>query len=365
MMIGLSAGCHSLGSMKKNLSAKTQEWLYSSYDDPKADAKQAEADRLFTEGKYSDARPVYRELANNNLNPKEMVERCRFQEAECYRCDRDYPKAVDTYHRMMMDHPAGIYRDKACEEIFKIADYWLDETRAEINAKKAGDSVTMLKLKRQMKLDRTYPNSDVEGRALLALDHISTDGVGGPNVDKALFWSGYVNFLRGNYDEADHYFSMLHQFHPNSSLRPIATEYAIMAKNNATGGAVYDGQKSAEALQMVHHAEATMPEFATDGKSDFLARQKHAIRAQQADKDLKTAQFYEQTDHPGSAFFYYEIVRRRYPGTKQSDMATARMKELKAKYEKGELQAASGNAFTDMRRTWQRWTGTKPVAEDK
>ncbi|CAN5373364.1 hypothetical protein BH11PLA2_BH11PLA2_33670 [soil metagenome] len=361
--LAMGSGCHTFKDFKEKAEAKTKSVLHSSYNDPQADTKLVEAEKYFSESKFDKARPLYRELAENNQNPKDLTEKARFQEAECYRLAKEYPKAVDTYHRMMIDHPSGVYRDKACEEIFKIADYWLDDTRAEIAAKKNGDNVFYMKARRQFSFDHTKPGTDVEGRALQALDYISTDGIGGPNVDKALFWSGYVNFLRGNYEEADHYFSMLSSFHPNSPLRPVAMEYAIMAKNNATGGPVYDGQKAAEALQMVHQAEASMPEFKAEDKTEFLTRQKHAIRAQQADKDLRMAEFYEQTRHPGSAYFYYEIVRRRYPGTKQSDLATARMNELKAKYDKGELVPASGNTFTDMKRYWNKWISTPAVTE--
>ena len=355
-------GCHSVASLKKKASETSRGWLHSSYDDPKADEKYAKAEKQMTEHQFDDARSTLHELAGNNHNPKDLCEKARFQEAECYRFAKKYPDAVDTYHKMMMDHPSGVYRDQACEEIFKIADYWLDDTRTEIAAIRDKKGTTWMKVKKQFAVDRTKPKTDVEGRALQALDYISTDGVGGPNVDKALFWSGYVKFIRGNYEEADHYFSMLHSFHQDSPLRPIATEYAIMCKNNATGGSPYDGQKAAEALQLVHHAEAVMPEFRSEDKSEFLTRQKFAIRAQQADKDYKMAQFYEQTGHPGSAYFYYEIVRRRYPGTKYSDLATARLQDLKDKGERGELQPATGNALEDAKRTIKRWTKTTEAA---
>ncbi len=361
LAVAAVSGCQSVANLKQKAKETTRTWVTSSYDDPKAEQRYQAAEVLMTESKFDEARVVMHELAGNNRNPKELCEKARFQEAECYRFAKKYPDACDTYHKLMMDYPSGVYREQASTEIFRIADYWLDDTRAEIQMMRDKQSTSWMKVKRQFTIDRTKPTSDIEGRALQALDHVSTDGIGGPNVDKALFWAGYVKFIRGNYEEADHYFSMLHSFHPDSPLRPIATEYAIMCKNNATGGSPYDGQKAAEALQLVHHAEASMPEFRTDDKADFLTRQKFAIRTQQADKDYKMAQFYEQTGHPGSAYFYYEIVRRRYPGTKYSDLATARMQELKVLAETGELQPKTGNTFEDLRRTWKRWNRSTTV----
>ena len=55
---------------------------------------------------------------------------------------------------------------------------------------------------------------------------------------------------------------------------------------------------------------------------------------QQAAKDYEMAEFYRRRDHPCSAYFYYEIVRRRYQGTKYADLATERIRELGAELEK-------------------------------
>src|SRR5262249_15608253 len=101
------------------------------------------------------------------------------------------------------------------------------------------------------------------------------------------------------------------------------------AKNNATGGAAYDGRKCAEALRLVHVAEASIPELANSPEAaEKLTRAKFAIRSQQAEKDFLMAEYYQRTGHPGSAVFYYELVRRRYAGTKYADVASERKDRL-------------------------------------
>jgi hypothetical protein len=72
------------------------------------------------------------------------------------------------------------------------------------------------------------------------------------------------------------------------------------------------------------------------------------------------AEYYERTKHPGSAYFYYELVRRRYPGTKWSDQATQRMEFLKAEAEKGPPPPST---FEKMKAEWDRLMG-KPEAEE-
>src|SRR5579885_569657 len=101
----------------------------------------------------------------------------------------------------------------------------------------------------------------------------------------------------------------------------------------STGGSDYDGRKVAEARQLVDTALANYPKL-REKKQEFLSRQLVGITLQQAEKDWKMAEFYRKQGHPGSAYFYYEIVRRRYPGTKYAELSTQRMWELRAKVEK-------------------------------
>src|SRR5581483_801852 len=85
-----------------------------------------------------------------------------------------------------------------------------------------------------------------------------------------------------------------------------------------------------------------------------------SISFQQAQKDFNTAEFYRRTNHPGSAYFYYEIVRRRYPGTKFADLATERMQEIHRQVEEsGDKPPTS--VFDNMRTGWDRMLGKTPA----
>src|SRR5262249_4159299 len=153
----------------------------------------------------------------------------------------------------------------------------------------------------------------------------------GPLADKALFLAGTVKFYREDYRDADMFFTQLVESHPNSPLRARAIELGIIAKQMGTGGADYDGRKVAEARKLVQGALQSEPTLAHDPeKEKFLTRQLVTCNLQQAEKDFKIAEFYRRTGHPGSAYFYYEIVRRRYPGTKYADEATQQMHDLHA-----------------------------------
>jgi outer membrane protein assembly factor BamD (BamD/ComL family) len=181
--------------------------------------------------------------------------------------------------------------------------------------------------------EKTKPLLDEEGRALEKLEQVRYNDMTGPLADKALFLAGSVKFFRKDYKEADHYYSQLVEMHPNSPFASQALELAIISKQMSTGGAAYDGRKVAEARRLVDTALRNYPDLVSQ-KTDFLNRQLFSITMQEAEKDYQVAEFYERTKHPCSAYFCYEVARRRYPGTKYFDLATERMNVLRNKIEK-------------------------------
>jgi outer membrane protein assembly factor BamD (BamD/ComL family) len=301
----------------------------------------AGAHELYRRGEYAKAQRLFHAIADNTKNPVHVAEEARYFEAECLRQQGYYPKAADTYAKTLNDFPSGAYREQAVQRMYDIADFWLDDTRQEIReTEEKRDGKRWFVNQHFFNWDKAKPLLDEQGRAVEKLEQVRYNDMLGPYADKSLFLMGKVKFFNTDYREADHYFSQLVEMHPNSELAPAAVELAIISKHLSTGGADYDGRKVAEARQLVHKALENYPQLAAN-KADFLERQLIGITLQQAEKDYKVAEFYRRQGHPESAYFYYEIVRRRYPGTKYFDLATDRMHELRAVVEKGAGKASA------------------------
>jgi TolA-binding protein len=357
-------GCQSMTKFKDGAYKSMRSMVTSSYHDAEAEAKMAKAEELFAAGDHKAAQAIFADLADNTYNPTMLAEKARFYEGECLRERKKLPDAAASYNRMLQDFPAGAYRQQACDRMYEIAYGWLEsDTLADIEAEQAGKAPPWWQraAKAPNVFDNTRPLFDTEGEALRVLDNVQTHDLIGPNADKALFWLGYVNFYRGRFEEADQYFSSLVETHKDSKLRPTALRLAIMAKNNSTGGSAYDSAKASEALQLVHHAEATEPAYTRDEKeSAWLTRQKMAILMQLADKEFEQAQYYERTGHLPSAYFKYQLVCRQYPGTKYSDLAKMRLAELDKVRQQIEADRAAGKydgTLGTLRRQWDRMTG--------
>jgi TolA-binding protein len=318
------------------------------------------AKEVFRRGDYAKAEPLFHQIAEGASDAawwkvnvfsadggkkKErsvvVAEDARFYEAECLYMQHLYPKAADTYIRMLNDFGSGAHREQACQRLFDIANYWLEDTRKEMDETKEKQAGKRWFVAPHFvhPLDKTKPLFDEEGRAIEALEHVRYCDISGPLADKVLFMIGTVKFFNEDYREADYQFTQIVEKHKTSPLYQRAAEMAIIAKAMSTGGSDYDGRKVAEARDMVPIALASYqqmehqnPELARE-KEEFLRRQLAGITMQQAEKDYKIAEFYRRKGQPETAFFLYEIVRRRYPGTKYADLATEQMHAIRAKVE--------------------------------
>jgi outer membrane protein assembly factor BamD (BamD/ComL family) len=301
-----------------------------------AAAELAGAHVLYRDGKFSDAEKIFHHVAGNTKNPPAIAEEARYYEAECLRRQAHYPKAADTYAKMLNDFPSGAYREQAVQHMYEIANYWLDDTRKEMEEyKEEREGKRWVVWPEFAHFESTKPLLDEEGRALEKLEQVRYNDMTGPLADKALFLAGSVKFYRKEYKEADFLYSQIVEMHPNSPYVEQALELAIISKQLSTGGAAYDGRKVAEARKLVDTALRNYPKFANE-KGDFLNRQLFSITMQQAEKDYQVAEFYRRTGHPCSAYFYYEIVRRRYPGTPYFNLAEHKIEQLRDTLEKSQ-----------------------------
>lgn len=290
----------------------------------------ASAKLLMQQSQWSDAEKWFHWLGAKAEKEKnnEIYEECIFNEAECLYSQGYYPKARDMYAKLVKTFPTTRYRREAIERQNYIAEYWLEDTRKEMQAyEEVREGKRWFVVPRILNWDREKPTFDEESHALKACEAVFTQDPGGALAPQALFRAGGVNFYRERYDDADLDYSLLVEQYPRSPLAPAAMELAIQAKIRQVGGPEYDGRKLTEARQMVDKAVRSFPEL--NDKKEFLERTLHSINQQQAEKDYNVAEFYNKTKHPGAAHFYYELVRLRYPGTEWEKKAMDRLSEIR------------------------------------
>jgi outer membrane protein assembly factor BamD (BamD/ComL family) len=343
----LSSGCASFPDLTKprvELPPPPQETVYRAGHWEQEAAPQpgtvagdcASARVLFQKKEHSDAAKVFRWVGKRAEKEKnqDIFEECLFHEAECYYEQRQFPKARDLYARLLKEFPSSRYRNEAVRRQFEIAEFWLNDTREDMKqeAEQMAGKSSGFSIPRVIHFEKEKPTFDEEGNAVKACLDVYMQDPAGPLAAEALYRAGGVSFFRENYQDANDYYSVLVEQFPRSPLAPHALELAIQSKIRLTGGPDYDGRKLAEARQLVDTALRSYPELRD--RREFLDRTLISVNERQAEKEFSTAEFYRRTNHPCSAYFYYEIVRRRYAGTAWADKATERMLELRDKVEK-------------------------------
>ena len=323
----------------------------------------AKAQDLYRQADYGHAESGFHDIAENQKNSPLVGEEARFYEAECLRARGKLPAACDTYSKMLHDFPSGAYKDQAVRRMYDIAVLWLQPTEKEFEERGKNKTFVVPAIAK-VHMDKSMPTIDAEGRALQALEVVHYSDITGPLAAQALYLAGYVKFVREDYKEADHYFTQLLEMHKDSPHAAKAAELDVICKTMSTGGPAYDGRKCAEARQLIDASMRVFPEIANDPeKREFMTRQALAIKAQQAEKDIQKAEFYERTGHPASAYFMYEIVCRRYPQTKYAEQAAEQKVRLEGAIEKERQKSNDPGFMESTRRWWNRTWGLESPLE--
>ncbi len=298
------------------------------------------ARRLFQEKDYAKAEKLFHKLQKDKKIPDRIQEESLFSEAECQRLQKNYRDAAPTYKSLLERFRNSQYTEKVNQHLFDIAEYWLVDTRAQMNA-----YYEQLEGKRWIVLPTSYihwerdkPVLDEQGHAVQLLDAIRLNDINGPLGMKSLFYLATIKFYNKEYREADFYFAQLYQQYPNCEYAAKAIKQSVICKQLCTGGTMYDTRPLEEVKKVLYTSQNAYPELARD--EAWIQKQLIGVNLQQADRDFRIAEFYKRTGHPGAAHFYYELVKRRYPNTSYASRATERLAEIRTQVERE--QAALG-----------------------
>jgi len=316
------------------------------------------ARRQFQNKEYRKAEAAFHKIANAKKGPLNLMDEALYYEAECQRLQNNFRSAEGTFRKYVKEFRVnGQFVEQANRRLFDIANYWLDDTRKQMAAweEKREGKRWFVAPSSYFHVSQDKPFADMEGHALTLLEEVGLTDIrgsirnvdGGPSIgERALFFLATVKFFREDYREADYYYSQLYENHPNSTLAPKAIKQSVICKQVMNGGTAYDTRGVEESRKLIDRFQSAYPEWTKD--RDWLTRQLGSIHLQQADRDYKIGEFYRRTGHPGSAYFYYELVRRRYPNTDYAKKAEDQMRELRglAERDQGATATASKTPIT-------------------
>jgi outer membrane protein assembly factor BamD (BamD/ComL family) len=290
--------------------------------------------RLLEQKLFADAEKAFHQISNDTKCPEQFREEALFLEAECQRLQDNFRGAEETYSLLFKDFPSTQFTERADRALFQIAAHWLEGTRAQMEAyAEQRDGKRWLVMPTSfVHFSHDMPVFDPEGHAVRVLDgvQIREKVLHTALGEQALLYLATLKFYREDYLDADRYFTDLYQHYPNGPKAAEAIKKSIMCKQLCTGGTMYDLRTVEESRKLIHTAQTAYPEFAKE--KEWITQQLVSINLQQADRDFRVAEKYRWLGHPGSAYFYYELVRRCYPNTTYAAKAAERIRELEQRH---------------------------------
>ena len=263
------------------------------------------------------AEKMFKKLADNAKNPLDVIEEARYCEAECQLQREDYRNAAATYKRQLKDLHDGKFTQRALEKLYFIANLWLNDTREQAKAydQQRHGKVWLVTPMPIVHFDHKKPFLDEEGNALQCLETIIEHDRDNKLKEDSLFLLATVKLFRGDYSAADDYYTALwrDKTFKNSPYAVKACKQSVLCKLQVNGGTVYNPKTIEEARKALFDGQERFPELRQE--KEWLDQHFKAINVMQADRDFKIAEFYRASGKPGAAYFYYELVRRRYPGS--------------------------------------------------
>lgn len=158
--------------------------------------------------------------------------------------------------------------------------------------------------------------------AIRILDQISADFPQTEYAVYALKTKGDYLFGRGDHSLAELEYARLARDHPRSRYHPFALRRSADAALASFRGVEYDDAPLIEAADRFQEYRTLYPALADrEGVGLIL----DDIREKRGEKEYAIGQYYERTEHLGSAVFQYQLVLRFWPGTQAATKAVDRL----------------------------------------
>ncbi len=279
-----------------------------------------EGESLFRQKKYSEAAGRFRSAAAR-WPDSPLEEDAWFLEAESYFFSDKYPKAQDTYDKLLEKHKIPRHLDAICKRLFAIAQYW-EQLHASSPHWPTTPNLT----------DASRPRFDTFGNAIKAYESVRMHDPIGPLADDAVMATANTYFRKGRYEDAAYHYDVVRKEYPRSEHQPRAHLLGIQSKLQMYQGHLYDGTPLKEADEL---AEQALSQFRRElgAEQQRVAQVRNDIVRRKAERDWAVAQYYDKKKQYGAARHYYQAILKDYPLTQFAPQAQARLEQIRGEPE--------------------------------
>ena len=262
---------------------------------------------LYREKSYRKAEKEFKRLAKEYKHTP-VGEDAQFMLGESRFERKRYSWAQDSYDQLLKDYPSSRHIEVVTRRMFHIAQTWLQTpemvTSSDIQQVNFDDPASTPPLKEQPKkssdptrrvpilpnvTDRSRPVFDTDGRALQALKSIWLHDPTGELADDAIMMSASYHLRRGDYAEANRFYTLLREEFPKSPHLEQAFVLGSHVELMSYQGPNYDGGNLDRARQL---KDSTLRIYPDNPNSDRLRDELRKLDEAEARHDWAMVRFY-------------------------------------------------------------------------
>jgi outer membrane protein assembly factor BamD (BamD/ComL family) len=311
-MVELPLGLNNLAPSK--ISQNLKKMIGRGPDEALARQELAEGERLFAARQFGDAVGHFKKAAMR-WPDSSIEEDALFHLGECYFFLDRYPKANDSYARLIKKYGTTRHLDLVMKRQYATAKFWQELDRA-----KPSYLPNLY--------DDTRPWWDTEGEALATYESVWLNDPTGPLADDSVMATANAHFLKGRYRDASDYFDQLRTKHPQSEHQYDAHLLGLQSTLRSYQGSGYDGVELVNAEKLISQTLTQFPDKVGEERERLLETRR-LVKDQKAQRDWDVGQHYDKLKYYRAAKFYYDGILKDYPDTQYAGMARQRIEEIK------------------------------------
>ncbi len=273
----------------------------------------AEGEKALAAKQFADAEKLFKEAMSRS--PDTAIEQqAMFGLGESKFFRDNYYDSVDDYGKLLEKYSSTPRFDDVIERLWAIGQYW------DAHHKQSQEWAIQPNM-----FDKTRPTFDTAGHAIKAYEAIRLNDPTGPRADDAVMATANIYFRREQYEDADYHYTLVREEYPRSEFQFEAHLLGLQSKLRKYKGADYDGKALEEAKKLAKQIRVQFNGRLSSEESDRLAKTQADVQRMIAERDLRMAQYYDDTDHNLAAKYYYSQVAQKFPETGVAREAQSRM----------------------------------------
>jgi outer membrane protein assembly factor BamD (BamD/ComL family) len=277
-----------------------------------------EAEELYRQQKFAEAAAKF-DKAAWKWPDSVLEEDALFYLGECYFFTDQYAAAGNAYADLLKKYSNTRHLDVVMRRQFRIGRYWQEINRVKPHWPLVPNFT-----------DDTRPWFDTDGNALATYESVWMGDPTGPLADDAVIETANAYFLDESFQDADYYYDMLREQHPQSEHLIQAFTLGVQAKLRTYQGPGYDGSPLTEAEELVEQMLVQFPNELGDDRQRVLET-KQQIHELQAERLWHMASYYGKNDYYGAERKYLRTLLDDYHDTTLAPRAQERMAEIAAR----------------------------------